>query len=178
MFFEDGHPLCLGGVGGDNRPDSGRSETAVQFMGIAAQTCRLGDKIGRRALHRRFAAYAFGLAAQSHRGMLFDNGKQLEPNSVGLENTGEQNRREILRSDFPPAPPRPLDVGGALRCQQLEQYVRGFLAIEHRFNVSRRIAGLNPMPAGPNPVIEHLRGYRTPNVSVCGLRLRGDGNDH
>ncbi len=90
VFFKDGHPLCFGGVRRDDRPDAGRGKKAAQFMGARAPACRLGDQIGECALHRGFAAYPFGLAAQSHRGMLLDDRKQLEPNPMRLENTGEQ----------------------------------------------------------------------------------------
>jgi hypothetical protein len=81
--------------------------------------------------------------------MLFDDRKQLEPNPVGLENTGETFRREIPRLGFSPQDRRDLWMLAVHNiCQQLEQYVRGFLAVERCLNASRRIAGLNPLPAG------------------------------
>ena len=83
--------------------------------------------------------------------MLFDDRKQLEPNPVGLENTGEQFRREIPGLGFSPQDRRDLWMLAVHNIrQQFEQYVRGFLAVERRLNAARRIAGLNPLPAGPD----------------------------
>ena len=168
MLFEDGHPLRFGGMRGDDRPDPRRSQPVAQLLRIDAEICRLGDEIGECALHRRFAAHALGLAAQPHRGMLFDDGKQLEPDSVRLEDTGEQIRREIPSPGFPPQCRRDLwmlavhDAG-----QQLEQYVRGFLAVERRLNASRRVAGLESRPARPKLRHRQPRGGWTKGRRFC-----------
>jgi hypothetical protein len=123
--------------------------------------CRLGDETGECTLHRSFAAHALGLAAQPHCSMLFDDRKQLEPNPVGLENPGETFRREIPGLGFSPQDRRDLWMLAVHNiCQQLEQYVRGFLAVERCLNASRRIAGLNPLPAG----------CRTPGFRFCPRR--------
>ncbi len=53
------------------------------------------NEVGECAVHRGLAAYAFGLTTQPHRRVLFDDRKQLKPNSVNLEDARKQIRREI-----------------------------------------------------------------------------------
>ena len=94
--------------------------------------CRLGDETCECTLHRGFAAYALGSAAQPHRGMLFDDRKQLEePNPVRLEIPGEQFRRKIPGLGFSPQNRGDLRMLAVHHVgQQLEQYVGSFLAVE------------------------------------------------
>ena len=148
------------GIGGDPINGSSFLDHLVLFE---------RDLRGRRAVplrdarDRRFAAHALGLAAQPHRGMLFDDCKQLEPDSVGLKDTGEQIRREIPSPGFPPQRRRDLWMLAVHNAgQQLEQDVRGFLAVEHRLNVSRRVAGLVTRPALPKLCHGEPRGGWTP----------------
>src|SRR5208283_2606009 len=150
---------------GDDWPDACRSEQVTQVLRSGTLVCRLGDETGECTLHRSFAAHALGLAAQPHRGMLFDDRKQLEPNSVGLENTGEQFRREIPGLGFSAQDRGDLRMLAVHHIrQQCEQYVRGFLAVERGLNAARRIAGLNPLPAGSK--LLHALPPRLPDTRI------------
>src|SRR5208282_6945994 len=149
--------------------DACRSEQVTQVLRSGTLVCRLGDETGECTLHRGFAAYALGLAAQPHRGMLFDDRKQLEPNPVGLENPGETFRREIPRLGFSAQDRGDLWMLAMHHIrQQFEQYVRGFLAVERGLNAARRVAGLNPLPASPVP--GHELSPRQPDARFLVLR--------
>ena len=118
---------------------------------------------------RGFTAHALSLAAQPHSGMLFDDRKQLEPNSMRLENASEHFRRKIPGLGFSPKDRRDLRMLAVHHvCQQLEQYVRGFLAVECSLNASRRVAGLNPLAACPIP--RHELSPRQPDARFLVLR--------
>ena len=101
--------------------------------------------------------------------MLFDDRKQLEPNSVGLENTGEKFRREIPGLGFSAQDRGDLWMLAVHHIrQQFEQYVRGFLAVERGLMLPGALPVSTPCRPALYPVMSFPRGNRTPGFWFYG----------
>ncbi len=142
VLLQHGDALGLGGMGRDDRADPEHLQQLVDLGRRDPRSRRRRDHLREGATHLIVAPVGFDLAPPPHRGVLFRDAQQLEPDPLHLQRPGEHLGTEV--ADFALTPKDRLDlrlpVAYQLQQQSGEQ-LHDFRGVRRRARRSR-IRGL------------------------------------